>query len=248
MTDMNDTEVPTTAAPPAESAPERSRSTISFPYSPLADAELIADKLLRDWGGSASQDQIAGSLETTPRSGSFRNKVGAARIFGAVAVSRGNIKLTDLGHRLVDPQTQKDARVEAFLTVPLYAAVFAEYEGKSLPPDTGLEQKMAELGVSPKQTDKARQAMKSSAKRAGFFDVNRSRLIRPNSSGNSAGPAPERTQEEIKVVQHPNPGAVVPLGDLWLTLLNEGGNWSAEKVQDFVSTARKLREVMARES
>lgn len=225
----------------------RLRSTIVFPYNSLAEAELIAETLLRQWGGSASQDQIAGSLHTTPRSGTFRNKLGAARIFGAVTVGRGNVKLTELGHRLVDPQTQKEARVEAFLSVPLYKAVYDEYEGKSLPPDTGLEQKMAELGVSRKQTEKARQAMKSSAKRAGFFDTNRSRLIRPSGSGSSEGQASvDDAQKETPVQQPASTG--VPLGDLWLTLLNEGAEWSADKTQDFVNAARKLREVMARDS
>ena len=229
------------------SGSKRLQSTIVFPYNSLAEAELIAETLLRQWGGSASQDQIAGGLHTTPRSGTFRNKLGAARIFGAVTVSRGNVKLTELGHRLVDPQTQKEARVEAFLAVPLYKAVYDAYEGKSLPPDTGLEQKIAELGVSPKQSEKARQAMKSSAKRAGFFDTNRSRLIRPNGSGSYGAQAhPDDGQQETPIQQPTPTGA--PLSDLWLTLLNEGAEWSADKTQDFVNAARKLREVMARES
>lgn len=236
-------EAPTAPA----SGSKRLQSTIVFPYNSLTEAELIAETLLRQWGGSASQDQIAGGLHTTPRSGTFRNKLGAARIFGAVTVSRGNVKLTELGHRLVDPQTQKEARVEAFLAVPLYKAVYEAYEGKSLPPDTGLEQKIAELGVSPKQTEKARQAMKSSAKRAGFFDTNRSRLIRPNGVGEPGVQArADDTPKEPPVQQAA--GAGVPLGDLWLTLLNEGSEWSADKTQDFVNAARKLREVMARES
>ncbi len=226
---------------------ERERSTIAFPYSSLADAEQIAETLLRSWGGSATQDQIAGSLGTTPRSGTFRNKLGAARVFGAVSVARGNVKLTDLGHRLVDPQTQKAARVESFMAVPLYAAVYNEYVGRNLPPDEGLERKVAELGVSEKQTAKARQTLKSSARLAGFFATDPSRLIQPNGSSESGEVKSKKSGDEEAKIVIPTTGAV-PLTDLWLTLLNDGESWSADKTQDFVNAARKLREVMARDS
>lgn len=232
------------------SAAERNRSSIVFPYSSLKAAEQIAEVLLRSWGGSATQDQIAGSLSTTPRSGTFRNKLGSARIFGAISVSRGNVKLTDLGHRLVDSQTKSAARVEAFLKVPLYAAIYDTYEGKSLPPETGLESKIAELGVSPKQTAKARQAMFSSARLAGFFDTDSRRLIRPaGTKASEPNLVDDETERETQIVtvNQAIEGPNVPLAELWLTLLNEGGNWSAEKTQDFVNTARKLRDVMARD-
>lgn len=235
-------------APPSGGT-ERLRSTIAFPYNGLADAELIAKTLHESYGGTASQDQLAGSLQTTPRSGTFRNKMGAARIFGVVSVGQGKVKLTSLGDRLVDPKAQRQARVEAFMTVPLYRAIYDEYEGRALPPDEGLERKIAELGVSPKQTGKARQAMNSSAKLAGFFEIDRTRLIRPSFSGDSGRGDPEGgDQEEVKVVQQMNPDSTVPLGELWLRLLNEGANWSAEKTQDFVEKARELRDVLARDS
>jgi alpha-D-ribose 1-methylphosphonate 5-triphosphate synthase subunit PhnG len=225
----------------------RQRSSIVFPYSPLRDAELIAEKLMQSWGGSATQDQIAGSLGTTPRSGTFRNKLGAARVFGAVSVSRGNVKLTDLGHRLVDGQEKAAARVDAFFAVPLYEEIYKAYEGKALPPDKGLERKIAELGVSAKQTAKARQAFKSSAQLAGFFETDRGRLIRPSATSNP-GKSKEGNEKEKTTPSQVNGSSGVPLGDLWMTLLNEGGDWSAEKTQEFVDAARTLREVMARDS
>lgn len=225
----------------------RQRSSIVFPYSPLRDAELIAEKLMQSWGGSATQDQIAGSLGTTPRSGTFRNKLGSARIFGAVSVSRGNVKLTDLGHRLVDGQEKAAARVEAFLKVPLYEEIYKTYEGKALPPDVGLERKIAELGVSSKQTAKARQAFKSSAQLAGFFETDRTRLIPPPATKGSGKPRGSSDKEKPKTVQQTNSNGI-PLGDLWITLLNEGSDWSAAKTHEFVDAARKLREVMARDS
>lgn len=233
----------------------RLRSTIAFPYNGLSDAELIAETLHQTYGGTATQDQLAGSLGTTPRSGTFRNKMGAARIFGVVSVGQGKVKLTALGDRLVDPKTKRQARVDAFMTVPLYAAIYSEYEGRALPPDEGLERKIADLGVSPKQTAKARQAMNSSAKLAGFFEIDRTRLIRPSDARNSEGlkgrngSGENGSGEESKSVQkHVAIDPTVPLPELWMRLLNESADWSAEKTQDFVKKAREMRELLARDN
>lgn len=243
MTDMNSAH----GTAEEQKAKDRLRSTIAFPYSSLREAEIIAEALHRNWGGSATQDQLAGSLGTNPRSGTFRTKLGATRIFGVVTVSRGKVALTDLGHRLADAddKTKKAARVEAFKTVPLFQAVYAEYEGRSLPPDAGLEQKIADLGVSRKQTAKARQALQASAKRAGFFDTTTRRLIEPavTPSATPKGTESQMDDDLNVLVTDQKP---VPLGNLWLTLLDEGDAWSAEKTQDFVDAARRLREVLAR--
>ena len=144
------------------------RSTIGFPYTGLKDAEQIARALHESWGGSASPDQLAASptLHASPRSGAFRTKVATARTFRVIAISRGNIALTELGRKLVDPQTRAAARVEAFLIVPLFSALVNEYRGNTLPPDEGLEQKILDLGVSVKQTARARQAFQRSAELA----------------------------------------------------------------------------------
>jgi hypothetical protein len=91
--------------------------------------------------------------------------------------------------------------------------------------------------------------MNSSAKLAGFFETDRTRLIRPSGAGDSAGSEGDnRNQEETKAVQQPIADSSVPLGELWVRLLNESANWSAEKTQEFVAKARELREVLARDS
>jgi hypothetical protein len=73
------------------------------------------------------------------------------------------VELTDLGKRIVDPETHDGARAEAFLRVPLYRAIFDRYRGVKLPPDPGLESEMVGLGVSTKQTERARQVLQRSA-------------------------------------------------------------------------------------
>jgi hypothetical protein len=223
----------------------RTRSTIAFPYGSLKDAEEIATAL-RKWGDAATPDQLAGSLNTTPTRGTFRMKVAATRTFGVVAVSRKRISLTELGHRLVDSQAQPAARVEAFLAVPLFKAIFDEYEGRALPPDEGLERKIAELGVSPKQTAKARQALQRSAEQAGFFSTTKGRLIPPPAEGQSAG-AGQQVHEENSVSLSQTGSASVDTS-LWLKLLDEGESWSADEIKEFVDAARKVHVFLARKS
>jgi hypothetical protein len=243
-------------APPAENGSAdqdggaRNRSTIAFPYGSLKDAEQIAQALHETWGDSASPEQLAGGLNASPRSGAFRVKTGAARTFGVVSVGRGQISLTPLGRQILDPQTRASARVDAFLAVPLFKALFDEYKNSQLPPDKGLEHKMAELGVSHKQTAKARQAFQRSAELAGFFKHGRSRLVEPATKAGTTSAPKDGTKEEPAATPPAtsNSSMPAPLPELWLTLLRDGRSWSPEKTQEFVETARKLHELLAKTS
>jgi hypothetical protein len=223
-----------------------SRSTIGFPYTPLKDAEVIANELHDKWGGKASPEQLAGGLGVSPKSGAFRMKVAAARTFGVISVARESLSLTALGRRLIDPQTSPDARIEAFMTVPLFAALAEDYKGVMLPPDSGLERKIHELGVSAKQTARARLAFQRSAELAGFFKHGRQRLVPPSNAAISSGGGGKRSQTSGKQGEMRRT-MVLPtaLIDLWVTLLDEGDSWSAEKTQEFLETARKLRTLLS---
>ena len=223
------------------------RSTIAFPYTGLKDAEQIAHALHDGWGGSASPDQLAASLNASPRSGAFRVKLATTRTFGAISISRGNIALTDLGRKLIDPQTRATARVEAFLAVPLFAALANEYKGTMLPPDSGLEQKISDLGVSTKQTARARQAFQRSAELAGFFKMGKDRLVPPADLAGAAKPPADPKGPK----QHRDPPASItdlpaPLPELWVTLLRDGRSWSPEKIHEFVEAARTLQALLAK--
>jgi hypothetical protein len=231
----------------------RERSLIGFTYGDLADAEQIARELHVKWGGSASPEQLAASLNQVPKSGAFRTKVATARTMGIVDVTRGRVSLSPLGRRIIDPEQRADARVDAFLNVPLFKALTEEYGAYRLPPDTGLEKKIRELGVSVKQTAKARQAFQRSAEQAGFFAHGRDRLVRPAANRHDPDRSPESKHQDPPQDPEVNAGRSVvtgpvppPVQDLWLTLLQEGRSWSAEKTQEFVETARKLHELLAK--
>jgi hypothetical protein len=229
------------------------RSTVAFPYSPLRDAEMIAQELHDKWGGGATLDQLAGGMGTDARGGTFRVKVGTARTFKVIGPVRGrSINLTPLGRRLLDPQTRANARVEAFLGVPLFARLVEAYRGSVLPPSSGLEKKIADLGVSEKQTVRARQTFLRSAEQAGFFRHGKDRLVEPPKSAESDRRPPIDNES---VAEGASTGAVreasvedlpAPLPELWMTLLRDGSPWSAEKTQEFVQAARKLYELLAK--
>lgn len=163
-----------------DEAGRRERSTIAFPYGDLEAAIEVARAIYSRAGfGDCDFDEIAAELGQTV-SGAFRAKAATARTFGVVdKTARSAFKLSDLGRRLFDPETEAEARVSAFLAVPLYNEIFAIYRGRTLPSPRALEKEMERLGVSPKQTDKARQAFERSARQAGFFDSGDDRLVKP---------------------------------------------------------------------
>lgn len=163
---------------PAEAA-KRERSTIEFPYGDLEDAVTVAKAVHSIGGQSCTVDQLAAYLKQSAGSGAFRLRLSFPRIFGLTEMERGTIRLTELGLKIVDPSQEQRARVDAFLKVPLYKAIYDKYKGYTLPPPAAMEREMANLGVSSKQTDKARQVFDRSARYAGFFALGPDRLVIP---------------------------------------------------------------------
>jgi hypothetical protein len=178
----------------------RSQSTIEFPYMDLESAVEVAANVHEIGGSSCDWDQLAARMGQAAQGGGFRQKLIGARTFGVVSYDRGKVNLTALGLRIVDQQQAKAAKVEAFLSVPLYRAIYEKFKGNSLPPQAGLEREMVNLGVAPKQSDKARQAFQRSAKQAGFFEFGIDRLVSPPLNGGAqaaaaVSPAPEKPRE-----------------------------------------------------
>jgi hypothetical protein len=158
---------------------ERDRSTIAFPYLDLEDSEEIAKAIYNHAGTACSVEQLAGFLNQAARGGGFRTRILSARTFGLIDNPRGQVSLTDLGRRIVDPSQEPAARVTAFLTVQLHKAVYDKYKGNVLPPRAALTREIQGLGVAQSQADRARQVMERSAERAGFFAHGRDRLVEP---------------------------------------------------------------------
>jgi len=165
---------------------KRERSSIEFPYMGLDEAMQLASAIHRTTGsGWCAADQLAAALSLSMASSGFRVRLGTAKMFGLIESERGSgaFRLTDLGHRIVDPSQERAAKVQAFLNVPLYKELAELHRGRSLPPAAALERVMAELGVAQKQTDRARQTFERSAQTAGFFEYGRDKLVQPATSG-----------------------------------------------------------------
>lgn len=170
-----------TAVGSGEAPPPRKRSvsTVAFPYSDLAEAEKAAAHVASS-GGQCMPEQLSAWLgHSTLNSGAFRNKVAAAKLFGVLEGRRNLILLAGLGRRLVDPGTVRQARVEAFLTVPLYRTLFDRSKGKRMPGVMALELDMLRLGVARTQVQAARQAFLRSAEHAGLLESGTGQLVLP---------------------------------------------------------------------
>jgi hypothetical protein len=179
-----------------DSKQERERSTIDFPYVSLDDAISVAKTVYKLGGNQCRLDSLAADLgHETVISGGFRQKLSAAHTFGFTTLSQGLVSLTNLGSRVVDSEQERAARVEAFLKVPLYSAIYEEFKNGALPPAEGLEAKMVSLGVSNKMKGRARQVFQRSAKEAGFFAYGTTKLIYP--ALGVALPKPKELGEQI---------------------------------------------------
>lgn len=161
------------------SAKSREVSTISFPYTDLEDAIKIIRTMHSVGGGvSMERDQVSAALNSS--GGSLANRLSAAKQFGLLESAQGRWFLTPLGYSMLDEQTERSAKAEAFLCVELYKRTFDEYRGKTLPGKLGLEHAFTTFGVAAKQKEKARQTFERSARVAGFFpNGNEDRLVQP---------------------------------------------------------------------
>jgi hypothetical protein len=163
---------------------KRERSTIKFPYGDLSDAVDVTQGVHKEFGTSCQWEQLAAQLKLAADGGGFRQKMLTAKLFGVVDYSQRKVTLTALGSRLCDPKQEKAAKADAFLTVPLYRAVYEKFKGNILPPANALESEMAGMGVAEKQADKARQYFQRSAEQAGFFWSGSDRLVMPANKPN----------------------------------------------------------------
>src|SRR5688572_27337302 len=73
-----------------------------------------------------------------------------------IETAQGRVTLTQLGREVLPGSGEEHAaRVTAFLNVELFRAMYDQHKGNVLPPTPAIERQMAQLGVSPKQTERA---------------------------------------------------------------------------------------------
>jgi hypothetical protein len=232
---------------------KREVSTIAFPYMDLDEGIKIAKAIHHLHGSSCQPEQIAAHLRESPTSSSFRTRVASAKIFGLVTTSQGAVSLTRLGSQVCDTQQEKAARVEAFLNVPLYKAVYEQFKGSVLPPTNGLESAVGTLGVASKQRERARQILQRSAQEAGFFQFGTDRLVLPAVKASAAAPAAapqiEEQPEKKKNAEDEDELDLPPfVKGLLKKLPSEGAEWPVEQRAKWLQAAVHIFDLMYTDS
>lgn len=216
--------------------PPRGRSTIAFPYYDLKQSERLAVQVWSN-AGRCKPEQLAAWLgHRTLNSGAFRNRVSSAALLGLVVSSRNQVALTELGRRIVDPAQVRRARVEAFLSVPLYRRIFEDHKGRRLPPSMLLQQQMVQLGVTSTQVQAARQVFLRSAEQAGFLEVSDDRLVEPKQP--DYGELPAEKVREPAVEAAPAPPRAPRYPALIEAVLEQApweGEWSESEFEDWAN-------------
>ena len=184
-----------------DEADGRQRSSIGIPYNHLGDAIEVA-KSIHDNAGTGDCDdvQLSAWMNMSPKSSGYRVQLSASRMFGLVETTASRHKLTPLGRSIVDPQQERAARTNAFLSLPLYKVLYDNYKGGVLPPAAALERDMVALGVAEKQTGRARQVFERSAEQANFFEHGKNRLVMPAVALRDPPPLPMRIRTKTRTV------------------------------------------------
>lgn len=190
----------------SEPASKRGRSEIRFPVYGLADCVIVAKAIYEKGGGIATSDHLAAYLGyKSAVNGSYISRIAAAKMFGLIVGPPNRMELTPLAQKILMPIQDTDPRqalIEAFLSIPLYKAVYDEYHGKELPQAFGLKNALrTRFGVTPQRIDRAYRALMDSAETAGFFEVKSSRtqLIIPNiQSSSRVAPQPSDESEHAE--------------------------------------------------
>jgi len=226
---------------------KRDRSTIEFPYSDLESVVEVARELNNRTGGAPVDDaQLATWMNQTAGGGTFRTRMSSARLFGLLDLSQGRISLTPQGRDIIDDNKSASAKVEAFLRVPLYSAMYSQYQGYALPPPPAIERQMESLGVAPKVKDRARQAFTKSAQYAGFIDHQTGRFVKPALA--PPPPGAGRLEDEVRSVgggggggSGGGPTDLHPfiLG-LLKTLKEPGAEWPSQEQAKWLQTAASI--------
>jgi hypothetical protein len=159
---------------------KRFRSEIEFPYADLQSAVELAQTIHEKAGNSCDTDELAVWMNQSATGGTFRSRLNAGRTFGLIETAQGRATLTPLGRESLDNSGgERAARVAAFLNAPLFSAMYEQNKGNQLPPVPALERQIEQLGVSPKQKERARQIFQKSASYAGFIDPASGRFVKP---------------------------------------------------------------------
>lgn len=248
--------------PPAEApAGPRPRgvSGIASPYFDHDTSLKVADVLHNVGGGRCAPDFLAVKLGyTSIRSGTFLTRVAAARAFGYITTENGNFTVTERALHALSPVLPEDrinAKADAFMAIPLFARLYEDYKGRTIPPEIGLKNLfLNNYKILADRVPVAVRVFMNSAEQCGYFQAGRDRLIRPVAA--AARPDPMANLPPAKVAASTaelhaqmgvgerrqggggggdGGGIHSALVGLLRELPKPGASWTPEDQQDFIS-------------
>ncbi len=173
------------------------KSGIGYPYYNLEDSIEVAKAVWNRGGGTCAPDAMATYLHySTTKSGAYLTRMSAAKMFGLIETQRGRISVTERAKAIISPVMPEDARqakVDAFMGVPLFKAIFDRFKGKTIPQEMGLRNLLQnEFHIVPDRVAPAYKVLMASAEFAGFFETSgdKTKLIAPVLSANDT-PRPD---------------------------------------------------------
>ncbi|MGN0419826.1 MAG: hypothetical protein ACI4E4_05170 [Acetatifactor sp.] len=114
---------------------KRERSALYPMYTAEECFEII--ELIDKLGGKVySNSSVAQALGMSEKTNSFRAKISTLRQYGLISGNQGTIRLTSIANDYLYPtrdEQKKDAKLQAFLGVPLYKKLVERYENQALP-------------------------------------------------------------------------------------------------------------------
>jgi hypothetical protein len=227
----------------------RGVSGTAHPYFDLDAGIKVAEVIHTQGGGAAAADQLAAWLDyASTKSGTYLTRIAAAKQFGLVESVNGGLAVTDRARTIlapVMPDDSSNAKVEAFLDVELFAKVYEQFKGTSLPPESGLKNLFLQTyKLLPDRVPQAVRVFLNSAEQAGFFKASgdRGRLVKPTSHARQSAvegkkdeqsAAPLHEKPRVHVAEGPA-GVHSAIVGLLRDLPAPGTTWSPKKKQRFM--------------
>lgn len=235
--------------------------TARVPSWNLAGAIEVA-RAIDDHGGKASNAEVAALLGYSGvNNGAFLTRMSAAKQYGLVEGRGSDLRPTQRAIRILRPDfpaTAEQAKIEAFMLIPVFQAFFEAYKDQTLPDRAGILNALQNRFRLP--VAKAREAhnvMMASAETAGLFRVGgKTKLILPT----SVPSAKPKKDEGVGVEPTPAPPNGEAEGDRLerklgkllvgvIEVLPSGDEWDEASLQDWlqlIEAAARLRYKLSR--
>jgi len=185
---------------------KQSRPNMVIPYFDLDQSIKVAQVVHEHGGGRCLPEQLAHWLGyTSAKSGTYMMRFYSAKYFGLITATRDSISITDRALAIIAPVLPEDsiqAKLAAFLDIPLFTNIYERFRGQALPPEVGLKNLFhGTYKISYDRLQSALRVFYNSAEQAGFFQISgdRSRLITPVIARQTEKKVTSATKEESTV-------------------------------------------------